>query len=66
MESIPDMACYQKMPIREAGDGRGALLLLVLPMTIIEKMGDKVEARRVMQEASVPVVPGSDWRSRYH
>ncbi|CAN7441291.1 acetyl-CoA carboxylase biotin carboxylase subunit [Rossellomorea sp. LjRoot5] len=27
---------------------------------IIEKMGDKVEARRVMQEASVPVVPGSD------
>lgn len=27
---------------------------------IIEKMGDKVEARRVMQDASVPVVPGSD------
>ncbi|UXH45515.1 acetyl-CoA carboxylase biotin carboxylase subunit [Rossellomorea vietnamensis] len=27
---------------------------------IIEKMGDKVEARRVMQGASVPVVPGSD------
>jgi acetyl-CoA carboxylase, biotin carboxylase subunit len=27
---------------------------------IIDKMGDKVEARRVMQEASVPVVPGSD------
>ncbi|MEI2663996.1 acetyl-CoA carboxylase biotin carboxylase subunit [Rossellomorea sp. LJF3] len=27
---------------------------------IIEKMGDKVEARKVMQDASVPVVPGSD------
>ncbi|PFA68944.1 biotin carboxylase [Bacillus sp. AFS015802] len=27
---------------------------------IIDKMGDKVEARKVMQEASVPVVPGSD------
>ncbi|TMU88409.1 acetyl-CoA carboxylase biotin carboxylase subunit [Bacillus sp. BHET2] len=27
---------------------------------IIEKMGDKVEARRAMQQASVPVVPGSD------
>ncbi|WP_226674336.1 acetyl/propionyl/methylcrotonyl-CoA carboxylase subunit alpha [Rossellomorea aquimaris] len=26
---------------------------------IIDKMGDKVEARKVMQEASVPVVPGS-------
>ncbi|MCA1062267.1 acetyl-CoA carboxylase biotin carboxylase subunit [Rossellomorea sp. AcN35-11] len=27
---------------------------------IIEKMGDKVEARKVMQQASVPVVPGSE------
>ncbi|BCB03249.1 acetyl-CoA carboxylase biotin carboxylase subunit [Bacillus sp. KH172YL63] len=27
---------------------------------IIEKMGDKVEARKAMEEASVPVVPGSD------
>ncbi|MBN8191568.1 acetyl-CoA carboxylase biotin carboxylase subunit [Bacillus sp. NTK074B] len=27
---------------------------------IIDKMGDKVEARKVMQEASVPVVPGSE------
>ena len=28
--------------------------------SIIKKMGDKVEARKAMQEASVPVVPGSE------
>jgi acetyl-CoA carboxylase, biotin carboxylase subunit len=30
------------------------------PHSIIQKMGDKVEARKVMQEAQVPVVPGSE------
>ncbi|AQQ53806.1 acetyl-CoA carboxylase biotin carboxylase subunit [Planococcus lenghuensis] len=28
--------------------------------TVIEKMGDKIEARRTMQQAGVPVVPGTE------
>jgi len=31
---------------------------------VIRRMGDKTEARRMMQEASVPVVPGSDGNLR--
>lgn len=30
------------------------------PASVIRKMGDKIEARRIMQEAGVPVIPGSD------
>jgi acetyl-CoA carboxylase, biotin carboxylase subunit len=30
------------------------------PHSIIQQMGDKVEARKVMQDAQVPVVPGSE------
>ena len=36
------------------------LLWIGPPAEAIEKMGDKLEARRRMREAGVPVVPGSD------
>src|SRR5712664_1713069 len=35
------------------------LVFIGPPATAIEKMGDKVEARKLMAKASVPIVPGS-------
>lgn len=36
------------------------LVFIGPPAEVIERMGDKDEARRTMREAGVPVVPGSD------
>ena len=52
-----------RLPVRERGVRRGlraraGLIFVGPPADVIARMGSKIEARRLMQAAGVPVVPG--------
>jgi pyruvate carboxylase subunit A len=60
MGYILDMVFYQKIQILRLFVKKEGLHFIGPSSEVIQKMGDKIEARKAMIKAGVPVIPGSE------
>ncbi len=59
MPSIPAMAFWPKIPISPRPAKRPVIVFIGPNSEVIRNLGDKVTARRIMQDAGIPMVPGT-------
>ena len=59
MPFIRDLDFYQKMPVLQNFASSRNITFIGPSAEIINRMGNKSEARNTMMQAGVPVVPGS-------